>query len=266
MISEKQKLILKLLVGNKDGYNVNQIARLLNISVGWVHESLKLLEKQSLLKTEKIKNGIFYKINWKNPKAVKLSEFILIEELEKIPRSAVVPNVSDNVYKIIEKDVAEIIRKEIIEGKAEFSEENKENPIGSKYGLVYSPASSDRITNIYNVTNLSNPESSSRVPGTPYAAGGGIAASGSVYGVTPVSQEGVSGVLGMYGSSGLGSPVSSAYAAASSAHGQYGSKGAASPGTIEATVSSLVGNYNFAQHTAHLSGGNVQGCRYCGTV
>lgn len=260
MISEKQKLILKLLVGNREGYNVNQIARLLNISIGWVHESLKLLERQGLLKAEKVKNGIFYKINWKNPKAVKLSEFILIEELEKIPRSSEIPNVSSNIYRIIEKDVAEIIKKEIIEGKVESSEENNENPMATEYRLAYSPASSDRIAPIYNVTNLSNPESSSRTPGSPYAA-----ASGSVYGVTPVGQEGVNGVLGMYGSSGLGSPASSDYAA-SSAPGQYGSKGAASPGTIEATVSSLVGNYNFAQHTAHLTSGSISGCRYCGTV
>ena len=68
MISEKQKQILLLLASSKYGFNVNQIARNLNISVSWAHETLKNLTAQNILIATKIANSILFTINWKNPK------------------------------------------------------------------------------------------------------------------------------------------------------------------------------------------------------
>ncbi len=87
MISEKQKQIIRLLLTSKEGYNVNQIARILNISVSWAHETLKLLEKESILISVKIANSILYRLNWENQKAQKITELILLDEKQpvKIP-------------------------------------------------------------------------------------------------------------------------------------------------------------------------------------
>ncbi len=80
MISEKQKQIIRLLLTNKEGYNVNQIARILNISVSWTHETLKLLEKEEILISLKIANSILYRLNWENQKTQKITELILLDE------------------------------------------------------------------------------------------------------------------------------------------------------------------------------------------
>lgn len=86
MITEKQKQIIRLLLTSKEGYNVNQIARLLNISVSWTHETLKLLEKENILISVKLGNAIFFRINWQNQKAQKITELILLDEKQpKIP-------------------------------------------------------------------------------------------------------------------------------------------------------------------------------------
>ncbi len=84
MLTEKQKLILKLLLTNKEGYNVNQIARILNISVSWTHEALKILEKEGILMSEKRANALLFRINWVNPKAEKVCEFILLDTKPKV--------------------------------------------------------------------------------------------------------------------------------------------------------------------------------------
>ncbi|MBI2148897.1 winged helix-turn-helix transcriptional regulator [Candidatus Woesearchaeota archaeon] len=83
MITEKQKQIIRLLLTSKEGYNVNQIARILNISVSWCHETLKILERDGILSSVKIANSILFKINWQNPKAVKLCDFVIIDEETK---------------------------------------------------------------------------------------------------------------------------------------------------------------------------------------
>lgn len=254
MITEKQKLILKLLLGNKEGYNVNQIARLLHISVSWVHESLKLLENEGYVKSEKSKNSLMYKVNWKSPKAVKLSEFILIEDSERVPQKVYLTD-----YKLI-RDVAKVVEQEMID-KADLLQDlpNEED----RYGLANPRAFEDAPAQSVSYNVAKEPEVAAQ--GSPYAQAGGVVASGSnFYGVNPIGDQGVNNVLGMYGTSGV-SPTS-AYATNSPSAGNYGSSGAASPGTIEATVSKLVGNYNYAQHTAHLSSGAAQGCRYCGTI
>ena len=83
MINEKQKQIIKLLLTNKDGYNINQIARILNISVSWTHETLKNLEKEGILLAVKTGNAILFRINWKDKKAEKVCELVLLDERPK---------------------------------------------------------------------------------------------------------------------------------------------------------------------------------------
>ena len=83
MITEKQKQIIKLLLTSKEGYNVNQIARILDISVSWTHETLKTLEKEKLLVSVKSGNAILFKLNWENPKTEKICDFILLDTGEK---------------------------------------------------------------------------------------------------------------------------------------------------------------------------------------
>ncbi len=261
MISDKQKLILKLLLKNSKGLNINQIARTLHISLGWVHQSLKFLESESLLKSSKIKNSVLYSVNWHNPKAVKLLEFILVEELEskKPTHDAIFESLEmqKSSYNIITKDVAMIIEKEIIESNPGEERKDELNPTNVYIGY----SKPDTNSAIYNVANVSNPAA----PNTdnPYRQAAGPISS--LYNVTPVGDQGISSVLGMYGSGGV--PAGgSAYASASPTAGNYGSTGAASPGTIESAVSSLIGRYTFAQHTSHLLSGSVTSCRYCGTV
>lgn len=84
MISEKQKQIIRLLLTSKEGYNVNQIARILNISVSWAHETLKLLEKEGILLSVKIANSILYRLNWESQKAQKITELILLDEKQSV--------------------------------------------------------------------------------------------------------------------------------------------------------------------------------------
>ncbi|GEM_PF-5914176 len=84
MISEKQKKIIKLLLTHKQGYHVNQIARILNISVSWVHETLKHLESEGILVSEKLANSLFYKLNFENPKTEKIVEYILLDTSSQV--------------------------------------------------------------------------------------------------------------------------------------------------------------------------------------
>lgn len=84
MISEKQKQIIRLLLTSKEGYNVNQIAKILNISVSWTHETLKLLEKEGILLSVKIANSILYRLNWENQKTQKITELILLDEKKPV--------------------------------------------------------------------------------------------------------------------------------------------------------------------------------------
>jgi len=60
-------------------FNVNQIARVLKISVGSAHKILKLLNKKEILKAEKVGNGIYYTINLANKETEHLVKLVLAE-------------------------------------------------------------------------------------------------------------------------------------------------------------------------------------------
>ena len=102
MISEKQKRIIRLLLTNKEGYNVNQIARILDISVSWVHDTLKQLEKEGILKSTKKANAVLFSLNWQDPKTEKICELILLDQVKP----------ADNSVKVIEptKDISAEIK------------------------------------------------------------------------------------------------------------------------------------------------------------
>ncbi len=89
MITPKQAQIIRLLITNKEGFNVNQISRILNISLSWTHEALKYLESQGILNSERKGNSLVFTLNWKNPKTEKLCSLLIIdsEEASKIEKN-----------------------------------------------------------------------------------------------------------------------------------------------------------------------------------
>ena len=75
-------MVVMFLLRNTDkfGYNINQIARLNNISVGSVFKILKELEKDNLVIKNEISNASHYKLNFDNPETKKLCELLLLGE------------------------------------------------------------------------------------------------------------------------------------------------------------------------------------------
>ncbi len=82
MITPKQAQIIRLLLVNKDGFNVNQVSRILNISLSWTHEALKYMESQGILNSERKGNSLVFTLNWKNPKTEKLCSLLIIDNEE----------------------------------------------------------------------------------------------------------------------------------------------------------------------------------------
>ena len=82
MISKNtEKIILFLLKNiNEFGYNINQISKMNNISVGSVFKILKGLEKNDILSKKKISNALFYNLNFNNNETIKLCELLILRE------------------------------------------------------------------------------------------------------------------------------------------------------------------------------------------
>lgn len=82
MIPKNTEKILRFLLRNsqKEGFNINQIAKFLEISVGSSFKILKELEKNNMVLAKKLGNATYYTINLENPGAIKLCELILLEE------------------------------------------------------------------------------------------------------------------------------------------------------------------------------------------
>ena len=80
MIPKNTKKIILYLLRNLELVNINQISQKLDISVGSAFKILKSLEKSEIIKSDKLGNAIFYRINLASEEAVKLSELLLIEE------------------------------------------------------------------------------------------------------------------------------------------------------------------------------------------
>lgn len=86
MIQKNTSKVLRFLLRNphKVGYNINQIARALEISVGSAFKILKGLEKIGIVKVSDIGNAKYYLLNLSNPEARKISELMLLEEKRNI--------------------------------------------------------------------------------------------------------------------------------------------------------------------------------------
>src|SRR3989344_7973841 len=75
------KLVLFLLRNiEKPGYNINQLAKFLSISVGSSFKILKELEKNKVVAAQALGNAVYYKLNLDNPETAKLCELLLLEE------------------------------------------------------------------------------------------------------------------------------------------------------------------------------------------
>ena len=79
ILSNNTFKIINFLIRNLEPYNINQIARALDLSVGSVHKILKTLEKRNIVNIKELGNAIYYNINLNNNEAVKLGELVLIE-------------------------------------------------------------------------------------------------------------------------------------------------------------------------------------------
>lgn len=78
--------IIEFLLKNidKTGFNVNQLARNIDISVGSSHEILHELKKKGLTKTIDFKSSIYYKLNLDNPDTIDICKLILRENKRKL--------------------------------------------------------------------------------------------------------------------------------------------------------------------------------------
>jgi|GEM_PF-915380 len=72
--------ILNFLLRNSELYNINQISRMLGMSIGSVHKILKDLEKRNIILSRELGNALYYALNFDSNEALKLGEIILIEE------------------------------------------------------------------------------------------------------------------------------------------------------------------------------------------
>lgn len=86
MIPKNTAKLLRFLLRNIEryGYNINQIAKYLKISVGSSFKILKDLEKNKIVTAETIGNAINYNLNLDNPETVKLCELLLLEEKRQL--------------------------------------------------------------------------------------------------------------------------------------------------------------------------------------
>lgn len=252
MITEKQKQIIRLLLTTKEGYNVNQIARLLVISVSWVHETLKTLEKEEILVSHKVANSIFFKINWNNSKAEKICDFVILDDYSKnkVSKSQDISTQTSGVIK--EKGIT---REELVqENKTNYLVENVSNQNKVTYSTVGNSGG-------YNIALSSGQNSGIDSPYKQAVAMQSIAPVG--YNVTPVGDNGVNNVLFSYASSGaFGSSGNSAY---SSTQGYYGRGVAVPPDTLGSKLSSNVSGFTITQHTSSHLVSTAPGCKYCGS-
>ena len=82
MIPKNTAKVIMFLLRNTDkfGYNINQIAKLTEISVGSAFKILKELEKDKIILKEEISNASHYKLNFYNSETIKLCELLLLAE------------------------------------------------------------------------------------------------------------------------------------------------------------------------------------------
>lgn len=65
---------------NTEKYNINQIAKSTNTSIGSAFKILKNLEKEKIVLSKKVGNAYFYTLNFENVETIKICELLLIQE------------------------------------------------------------------------------------------------------------------------------------------------------------------------------------------
>jgi predicted nucleotidyltransferase len=82
MIPKNTAKIVLFLLKNIDelGYNINQISKLNEISVGSAFKILKELEKNKIVSKIDISNASHYKLNFDSSETIKLCEFLVLGE------------------------------------------------------------------------------------------------------------------------------------------------------------------------------------------
>ena len=82
MIPKNTSKIILFLLKNIDefGYNINQISKLNNISVGSAFKILKEFEKNKIVSKTDISNASHYKLNLNNHETIKLCELLILGE------------------------------------------------------------------------------------------------------------------------------------------------------------------------------------------
>lgn len=86
MIPKNTAKLIRFLLRNieKYGYNINQIAKFLKISVGSSFKILKDLERNKIVTAQNIGNAVNYNLNLDNPETVKLCELLILEEKRQL--------------------------------------------------------------------------------------------------------------------------------------------------------------------------------------
>lgn len=80
MVTNNKTKILNFLLRNTNQYNINEIAKILKLSVGSVHKILKSLEERKILNLKQLGNASYYNLNLNNIETIKYCELLLIEE------------------------------------------------------------------------------------------------------------------------------------------------------------------------------------------
>lgn len=84
MLATNLAKIIEYLIRNiPQKFNINQIARTLNISVGSAYKILKSLTKKGIVVSQGIGNAIYYNLNLNSNEAKNLAELVLIENRNK---------------------------------------------------------------------------------------------------------------------------------------------------------------------------------------
>lgn len=84
MIPKNTKKIIIYLLKNLELININQISRLLDISVGSAFKILKELEKNNLVLSSTLGNAKFYQINLSSKETTRWCEILLSEEKKNL--------------------------------------------------------------------------------------------------------------------------------------------------------------------------------------
>ena len=118
-LTKNTKKIIEYLLKNIDkiGFNVNQLAKNLKISVGSSHKILKVLKKENMVQVIDLKSSIYYKLNLNNPDIIDICKLILRENKRKL--SSIAKTYAEEIEKF---DADILILFGSILGKKEFND------------------------------------------------------------------------------------------------------------------------------------------------